>query len=129
MYFFSDKIAFASSSAQPVTEIRESGRLSPRSAHRGKAPDPAHGPADAAPVAPSPTPAPTPSPPDATPQHASVAFTAGILNLMTDREIEGVVAHELGHLLHHHILISSVAATIAAAIMFISPHGLLVRRF
>src|SRR5690349_7706266 len=50
------------------------------------------------------------------PSHASVAFTTGILQLMDDREIEGVVAHELGHVLHRDILISSVAATIAAAI-------------
>jgi heat shock protein HtpX len=54
------------------------------------------------------------------PSHASVAFTVGILRLMEDREIEGVVAHELGHVLHRDILISSVAATIAAAIMFLS---------
>jgi len=52
--------------------------------------------------------------------HVSVAFSVGILRLMDDREIEGVVAHELGHVLHRDILISSVAATIAAAIMFIS---------
>jgi heat shock protein HtpX len=52
------------------------------------------------------------------PSHASVAFTAGILRLMDDREIEGVVAHELGHVLHRDILISSVAATLAAAITF-----------
>ena len=54
------------------------------------------------------------------PTHASVAFTAGILQLMNDREIEGVVAHELGHVLHRDILISSVAATIAAAITFLA---------
>jgi len=54
------------------------------------------------------------------PAHASVAFTVGILRLMDDREIEGVVAHELGHVLHRDILTSSVAATIAAAIMFLS---------
>jgi heat shock protein HtpX len=54
------------------------------------------------------------------PAHASVAFTAGILQLMDNREIEGVVAHELGHVLHRDILTSSVAATIAAAIMFLS---------
>jgi heat shock protein HtpX len=54
------------------------------------------------------------------PAHASVAFTAGILQLMDDREIEGVVAHELGHVLHRDILTSSVAATIAAAIMYLS---------
>jgi heat shock protein HtpX len=54
------------------------------------------------------------------PSHASVAFTAGILQLMTDSEIEGVVAHELGHVLHRDILISSVAATIAGAITMLA---------
>ena len=54
------------------------------------------------------------------PNHASVAFTAGILQLMNDNEIEGVVAHELGHVLHRDILISSVAATLAAAITFLA---------
>ena len=54
------------------------------------------------------------------PQHASVAFTQGILRFMDDRELEGVVAHELGHVQRRDILISSVAATIAAAIMFMA---------
>jgi heat shock protein HtpX len=54
------------------------------------------------------------------PQHASVAVTEGIMRLMTDRELEGVLAHELGHVLHRDILISSVAATIASAITFLS---------
>ena len=54
------------------------------------------------------------------PSHASVAFTAGILRVMDDRELEGVVAHEMGHVLNRDILISSLAATIAAAIMFMS---------
>ena len=54
------------------------------------------------------------------PQHASVAFTAGILQLMNDSEIEGVVAHELGHVLHRDILISSVAATLAGAITMLA---------
>jgi heat shock protein HtpX len=54
------------------------------------------------------------------PSHASVAFTEGILRLMDDRELEGVIAHELGHVLHRDILISSVAATIAAAITWIA---------
>jgi len=52
------------------------------------------------------------------PSHSSVAFTAGILELMNDREIEGVLAHELGHIKHRDILTSSIAATIAAAITF-----------
>jgi len=54
------------------------------------------------------------------PSHASVAFTAGILKLMPDNEIEGVVAHELGHVLHRDILISSVAGMLAAAITFMA---------
>jgi len=54
------------------------------------------------------------------PQHASVAVTEGIMRLMNDRELEGVLAHELGHVLHRDILISSVAATIASAITFLS---------
>jgi heat shock protein HtpX len=54
------------------------------------------------------------------PSHASVAFTTGILQLMNDNEIEGVVAHELGHVLHRDILISSVAAMVAAAITMLA---------
>jgi heat shock protein HtpX len=54
------------------------------------------------------------------PEHASVAFTAGILGLMNDRELEGVVAHELGHVKNRDILTSSVAATIATAITFLA---------
>jgi heat shock protein HtpX len=54
------------------------------------------------------------------PEHASVAFTAGVLQLMNDRELEGVVAHELGHVKNRDILTSSVAATLAAAITFLA---------
>jgi heat shock protein HtpX len=54
------------------------------------------------------------------PQHASVAYTYGILQVMDDRELEGVTAHELGHVLNRDILISSVAATLAAAITMLA---------
>src|SRR5579862_502987 len=54
------------------------------------------------------------------PEHASVAFTVGVLRLMNDSELEGVVAHELGHVKNRDILTSSVAATIAAAITFLA---------
>lgn len=54
------------------------------------------------------------------PQHASVACTDGILRTMNDRELEGVIAHELGHVLHRDILISSIAATLASAITFLA---------
>jgi heat shock protein HtpX len=53
-------------------------------------------------------------------QHASVAFTAGVLRLMNNQELEGVVAHELGHVKNRDILTSSVAATIAMAITFLA---------
>ena len=54
------------------------------------------------------------------PSHAAVAATEGVLRLLTDAELEGVLAHELAHVKHRDILISSVAATLAAAIMMIS---------
>ena len=53
------------------------------------------------------------------PQHAAVAATEGILRILSDEELEGVLAHELAHVKHRDILISSVAATLAAAIMMI----------
>jgi len=53
-------------------------------------------------------------------EHASVAFTAGVLKLMNNQELEGVVAHELGHVKNRDILTSSVAATIATAITFLA---------
>ncbi len=54
------------------------------------------------------------------PDHAAVAATEGILNLLTDEELEGVIAHELGHVKNRDILISSVAATIAGAITMLA---------
>jgi heat shock protein HtpX len=51
------------------------------------------------------------------PQHAAVAATEGIMQVLNAHELEGVIAHELAHVKHRDILISSVAATIAAAIM------------
>ena len=54
------------------------------------------------------------------PEHAAVAATEGILQMLDDEELEGVLAHELAHVKHRDILISSIAATLAAAIMMIS---------
>jgi heat shock protein HtpX len=54
------------------------------------------------------------------PQHAAVAATEGILRILTDDELEGVLAHELAHVKHRDILISSIAATLAAAIMIVA---------
>jgi len=54
------------------------------------------------------------------PEHAAVAVTQGILELLDDEEMEGVLAHELGHVKNRDILISSVAATLAGAVMWIA---------
>src|SRR5438067_12188136 len=54
------------------------------------------------------------------PEHAAVAATEGILQILSDEELEGVLAHELAHVKHRDILTSSVAATLAAAIMMVS---------
>jgi heat shock protein HtpX len=113
-YFFSDKIALATYSAQPVTETENPEvyrRVAPivrNLTQRMGLPMPKLWViAEDSPNA---------FATGRNPAHASVAFTTGILQIMDDRDIEGVVAHELGHVLHRDILISSVAATIAAAI-------------
>lgn len=117
-YFFSDKIALATYGAQPLSPEQNPGvywRVAPivqGLAQRMNIPMPK--------LYLIPEESPNAFATGRNPQHASVAFTAGILNLMSDREIEGVVAHELGHVLHRDILISSVAATIATAITFLS---------
>src|SRR5437867_5693261 len=54
------------------------------------------------------------------PRHAAVAVTQGILQLLDDEEMEGVLAHELSHVKNRDILIGSVAATLAGAVMFIA---------
>jgi heat shock protein HtpX len=117
-YFFSDKLALMSYSAQPVTpqdNPQVYSRVYPlvqNLTQRMGVPMPK--------LWLIPDPSPNAFATGRNPQHASVAFTEGILQLMTDRELEGVVAHELGHVLHRDILISSVAATLAAAITFMA---------
>src|SRR5437016_344922 len=113
-YFFSDKIALSIYSAQPVTPQENAdvyARVFPlvqSLTQRMGLPMPK--------LWLIPDPSPNAFATGRNPEHASVAFTEGILSLMNDRELEGVVAHELGHIKNRDILTSSVAATIAAAI-------------
>ncbi len=113
-YFFSDKIALATYHAQPVTPMENPDvyrRVFPivqNLCQRMGLPMPKLWLID--------DPSPNAFATGRNPEHASVAFTAGILQLMNDGEIEGVVAHELGHVKNRDILISSVAAVLASAI-------------
>jgi heat shock protein HtpX len=117
-YFFSDKIALMTYSAQPVTSEQNPQvyrRVEPivrGLTQRMGLPMPK--------LWLIPDPSPNAFATGRNPSHASVAFTEGVLQLMNDNEIEGVVAHELGHVLHRDILISSVAAMIGAAITFLA---------
>jgi heat shock protein HtpX len=113
-YFFSDKLALMMSGARPLTpeDFPEAYRrvypLVERLATRMNLPMPR--------LYITPEQSPNAFATGRNPQHSALAFTSGILQLMPDDELEGVVAHELGHVLHRDILISSIAATLAAAI-------------
>jgi heat shock protein HtpX len=117
-YFFSDKIALSMYRAQPVSETENPEayrRVEPivrNLCQRMGLPMPK--------LYLIPEDSPNAFATGRNPSHASVAFTTGILRLMNDNEIEGVVAHELGHVLHRDILISSVAAMVAAAITMLA---------
>jgi heat shock protein HtpX len=54
------------------------------------------------------------------PEHAAVAVTTGIMSILSHEELQGVIAHELSHVRHRDILISTIAATIAGAISFLA---------
>ncbi len=113
-YFFSDKIAILSARAKPVTEadfpdlyrivrglVGKAGMPMPR-------------------LYVSPSQQPNAFATGRGPKHAAVAVTQGILPILTPRELEGVLAHELSHVKNRDILISSVAATMGAIIMFLA---------
>src|SRR6266481_5776061 len=93
-YFFSDKIALAAKAGLPMPKLYVVPEAAPNAFATGR-----------------------------NPQHASVAVTQGLLELMNDEELEGVIAHELSHVRNYDILTSSVAATIAGAITYLASMG------
>jgi heat shock protein HtpX len=116
-YFFSDKIALMSSGAQPVTreQLPRLYAVMERLAAKANLPLPK--------LYIIPEPAPNAFATGRNPRHASVAVTQGLLELMNDDELEGVIAHELSHVRNYDILISSVAATLAGAVTWIAHWG------
>jgi heat shock protein HtpX len=113
-YFFSDKIALASYSAQPLTPEQSPDiywrvyKIVERLAGRMGVPIPR--------LYLIASDSPNAFATGRNPSHAAVAVTQGVLDLLTDEELEGVLAHELGHVQNRDILTSSVAAMLAGAI-------------
>lgn len=116
-YFLSDKIALATSGAQSVTreQVPRLYAVMERLCGKANLPMPK--------LYVIPQAAPNAFATGRNPQHASVAVTAGLLELMNDEELEGVIAHELSHVRNYDILTTSVAATLAGAITWIAEMG------
>jgi heat shock protein HtpX len=116
-YFFSDKIALASAGAKPISR-EQSPRLyevMERLAAKANLPMPK--------LYLIPQAAPNAFATGRNPSHASVAVTQGLMELMNDDELEGVIAHELSHVRNYDILTSSIAATLAGAITWVARMG------
>jgi heat shock protein HtpX len=116
-YFFSDKIALWSSGAQPVSreQLPRLYEVMERLAAKANLPVPK--------LYVVPEAAPNAFATGRNPSHASVAVPEGLLQLLTDDELEGVIAHELSHVRNYDILISSIAATIAGAVSYLARMG------
>src|SRR6266567_6424473 len=113
-YFFSDKIAIAASGAQPIAreENPRIYQIVERLAAKANVPVPK--------IYLIPTESPNAFATGRNPDHASVAVTHGIMEICDDQEIEGVLAHELGHVRNRDILISAIVATVAGAITMLA---------
>jgi heat shock protein HtpX len=113
-YWFSDKIVLAMYRAQEVDPAQAPGvyRMVERLAQQAGIPTPR--------VFIIPSESPNAFATGRNPHHAVVAVTQGILKMMDDQELEGVLAHELSHIKNRDILISSIAATLAGAIMMLA---------
>ncbi len=113
-YFFSDKIVLKMYRAQEVSEAEAPSlyRIVRRLSQKAGIPMPK--------VYIIPDMSPNAFATGRNPQHAAVAATQGIMQILTEEELAGVMAHELTHVLHRDILISTVAATIAGAISYLA---------
>jgi heat shock protein HtpX len=116
-WYYSDKIALAAYGAQPVTatQLPKLYSMVDRLCQRAGLPVPA--------VYTIPTPAANAFATGRDPEHAAIAFTEGILNLLSDDELEAVIAHELSHIQNRDTLTQAVAATLAGAISLLAIVG------
>src|SRR5690348_15123385 len=117
-YFYSDKIALAMYRAKPVTreQLPRAYAAVERLTQKIGIPMPK--------IYVIPSESPNAFATGRNPSHASVAVTHGILGLLNEEELEGVLAHELGHVNNRDILISSIAATLAGAITYLARFGM-----
>ncbi|HKF53249.1 MAG TPA: zinc metalloprotease HtpX [Candidatus Acidoferrales bacterium] len=116
-YFFSDKIALRSAQAEAVTREQAPRLYAVMERLAGKAGLPMPK------LYVSPQAAPNAFATGRNPHHAAVCVTAGLMQIMNDDELEGVIAHELSHVRNYDILTSSIAATIAGAITWVAEMG------
>ena len=114
MYFYSDKLALRASRARPLgaTEMPNVHSIVSSLAQRENMPMPDLYVID--------SPQPNAFATGRSPRHAAVAVTTGIVEMLDIRELEGVLAHELAHVKNRDILISTIAATLAAALAFLA---------
>ena len=113
-YWFSDKIVLAMYRAQPITEAQAPGlyNMVRRLASKAGVPMPR--------VYLIPNEQPNAFATGRNPEHAVVAVTEGIMRILDEDELEGVLAHELAHVVNRDILISTIAATLAGAITYLA---------
>jgi heat shock protein HtpX len=111
-YWFSDKIVLRMYKAQEVTGDHPLARMTKRLAQKAGLPMPK--------VYVIPEMSPNAFATGRDPHHAAVAATEGIMRVLSESELEGVIAHELAHIKHRDILISTVAATLAAALTMLA---------
>jgi heat shock protein HtpX len=122
-YWFSDKMALAMSGAREVSEAEAPGlhRMVARLARNASLPVPR--------VAIIPSPQPNAFATGRSPSHAAVAVTEGIVDALTDEELEGVVAHELAHIKNRDVLISTIAAVFVGTISYLTQFAMFTSMF